>query len=406
MGAGYAVVDVETTGLFPGRHDRVAEVAVVLVDRDGSPTSEWSTLVNPNRDLGPQHVHGIQAADARQAPTFAEIAAELAKRLAGRVLVAHNLSFDVRFLVSEYRRLGAEVPIDYDNGLCTMRLSNTYLNCAGRSLAACCRSAGIEHGQAHAALFDARACAGLLARYIRLAARPEPWAHLLAAAGQWRWPVLPGGLGRTMRRSVPGAVAPSFLARLIDRLPRVPQPPRADDYLALLDRALVDRHLSVSEQDALLEVADGLGLSLGDTMELHRSYLVALAAVAWQDTVITDDERKDLITVADLLGLARNEVDIALEHARNGAAPAVDRFVLKRGDQVVFTGQLDRPRDQWERSAREHGLCVGASVTAGTRLLVAADPDSQSGKAGKARRYGIPIVTEEAFASLLDGLGA
>src|SRR5262245_8412556 len=179
MGAGYAVVDVETTGLFPGRHDRVAEVAVVLVDRDGRRTGEWSTLVNPNRDLGPQHVHGIQAADARQAPTFAEIAGELAKRLVGRVLVAHNLSFDVRFLVSEYRRLGADVPIDYDNGLCTMRLSNTYLNCAGRSLTACCQSAGIEHGQAHSALGDARACAGLLTRYIRLAARPEPWAHLL-----------------------------------------------------------------------------------------------------------------------------------------------------------------------------------------------------------------------------------
>jgi len=35
---------------------------------------------------------------------------------------------------------------------------------------------------------------------------------------------------------------------------------------------------------------------------------------------------------------------------------------------------------------------------------VAADPDSQSGKAAKARRYGIPIVTEEAFASLLNRL--
>ena len=54
----YAVVDVETTGLFPGAHHRVAEVAVVQVDDTGRVTGEWSTLVNPGRDLGSQHVHG------------------------------------------------------------------------------------------------------------------------------------------------------------------------------------------------------------------------------------------------------------------------------------------------------------------------------------------------------------
>lgn len=32
---GYAVVDVETTGLFPGGHDRIAEIAIVQVDSDG-----------------------------------------------------------------------------------------------------------------------------------------------------------------------------------------------------------------------------------------------------------------------------------------------------------------------------------------------------------------------------------
>ena len=33
--AGYAVVDLETTGLFPGGHDRIVEVGVVLVSPDG-----------------------------------------------------------------------------------------------------------------------------------------------------------------------------------------------------------------------------------------------------------------------------------------------------------------------------------------------------------------------------------
>jgi DNA polymerase-3 subunit epsilon len=44
---------------------------------------------------------------------------------------------------------------------------------------------------------------------------------------------------------------------------------------------------------------------------------------------------------------------------------------------------------------------VVGGLTKRTRLLVAADPDSQSGKAAKARSYGVPAVTEEAFARLL-----
>ncbi|GII59244.1 hypothetical protein Pth03_76330 [Planotetraspora thailandica] len=67
---GYAVIDVETTGLRPFWHDRVVEVGIVHLD----PAGEWTTLVDPERDLGPQHIYGITAADIRHAPTFGEIA--------------------------------------------------------------------------------------------------------------------------------------------------------------------------------------------------------------------------------------------------------------------------------------------------------------------------------------------
>ena len=120
MGNGYAVVDVETTGLSPG--DRVIEVAVVHLDGSGRRTDEWCTLVNPHRDPGV--AHGISAADVRRAPDFAGIAGELAARLSGRVLVAHDLPFALRFLTAEYARLGHELSTP---GLCTMDL-------AGRAL--------------------------------------------------------------------------------------------------------------------------------------------------------------------------------------------------------------------------------------------------------------------------------
>jgi hypothetical protein len=52
---GFAVIDLETTGLFPGGHDRIVELAVVHIDDQGLITGQWETLLNPGRDLGPQN---------------------------------------------------------------------------------------------------------------------------------------------------------------------------------------------------------------------------------------------------------------------------------------------------------------------------------------------------------------
>jgi len=93
---GFAVVDVESSGLYP-RTDRIVEVAMVHVSSDGQVTREFSTLINPGRDVGPTRIHGIRAADVLQAPSFAQAAATLWQLLAGRVIVGHNVPFDARF---------------------------------------------------------------------------------------------------------------------------------------------------------------------------------------------------------------------------------------------------------------------------------------------------------------------
>jgi len=67
---GYAVIDVETTGLRPSWNDRIIEIGIVHTDLAGRVTGQWSTLINPERDLGPQRVHGISSSDIRHAPTF------------------------------------------------------------------------------------------------------------------------------------------------------------------------------------------------------------------------------------------------------------------------------------------------------------------------------------------------
>ena len=77
---------------------------------------------------------------------------------------------------------------------------------------------------------------------------------------------------------------------------------------------------------------------------------------------------------------------------------------LSPGDLVVFTGEMCVPREVWESRALSAGLAVKGGVTKKTALVIAADPDSLSGKAEKARGYGIPVVSEDLFAGLLGEL--
>jgi len=163
-GRGFVVVDVETTGLDPDV-DRVVEVALIRTDARGRVLSQWSTRVNPGGPIGAGAVHGITAADLVGAPRFSEVVPEVTARLAGRAVVAHHARFDVGFLAAEFTRAGWMLPAL--PVLCTYEASVHYLPGLGRRrLGDCCAAAGVPLTDAHSALGDARATAGLLQVYL------------------------------------------------------------------------------------------------------------------------------------------------------------------------------------------------------------------------------------------------
>jgi DNA polymerase-3 subunit epsilon len=405
----YAVVDIETTGISPAHNHRIVEVAVVLTDDDGSLVHEWDTLVNPVRDVGATEVHGLAAADVYLAPTFDQIVPELVSLLKGRVLVAHNLSFDAGFLASEFARVGHVVGLERTSGLCTMRLASCYLPVGPRTLEACCNCIGYRIDSAHAALDDARAAAELLAYYMRQDDDFfENWADVIAAAQKITWPALPPvPVARVSRRSAAAAKQEHFLGRLASRTPRCEVHPQANSYLDVLDRVLLDRQISRHEADELVAVAESIGLSREDAITLHRLYLTSLAHSAQSDGVVTSDERSDLISVAALLGLPSESVDSVLGSAteQEDEVYEIGRFALKPGDTVVFTGEAPgMTRADLEYQARALRLRVTGSVSRNTTLVVAADPDSLSGKARKARSLGTPIVDYPTYLRLLESV--
>ncbi|MFE2869544.1 TerD family protein [Embleya sp. NPDC059259] len=149
----YAVVDVETTGLRSS--DRIVSVAVELLDRAGTVTDRWSTLVDPERDPGPVHIHGLTPERLAGAPTFDRIADDLAEYLDGRVLVAHNAPFDWGMLTSEYRRL--DTPWPMRRRLCTMALArHLELPIGDYKLATLAAHYRVRQLRAHDAVDDAR----------------------------------------------------------------------------------------------------------------------------------------------------------------------------------------------------------------------------------------------------------
>jgi DNA polymerase III subunit epsilon len=167
---GYAVVDVETTGL--GRDDRIVSAAVYQLDARGEVQDRWYSPVNPRRDPGPVWIHGLTSETLADAPLFEEIAGELAARLSGRVLVAHNAVFDWSMLAREYARAESAAPVE--QRLCTIRLAKELrLPLDNHKLESLAAHYGVVQQRAHHALDDAR----VLAEAFR------PSLHLAAASG-------------------------------------------------------------------------------------------------------------------------------------------------------------------------------------------------------------------------------
>lgn len=404
---GFAVVDVETTGLYPST-DRIVEVAVVHLDANAEITGQFCTLINPGRDVGPTQYHGITATDVHNAPTFAAAVESVWQLLAGRILVAHNVAFDARFLDAEFKRCGASLPPP--PVMCTMRLASYYLSgLPARNLPACCAAAGVTLSQHHSALCDAQAAAGLLSCY-RAAHReiPGSWMQALIQAAGIPW--LPQPCGSTgfapvtrQEQSLRRASNRPPLAELVVRLPRGSSGD-IDTYLGLLDRILEDRIVSTGEFLTLSGLAAELGLARNAAERAHREYLQHVSAAAWRDGHVTDAEQADLLQVARLLDVPDTEALKILDDTRHtsGHHARPPAQSLSPGDRVVFTGDMEMSRSDVEALATAAGLIVSTSVSARTALIVAADPYSQSGKAKSAHKLGVRMVTEQVFLYLLD----
>jgi len=118
----FVIVDVETTGASTPPC-RITEIGAFRV-REGGIIDEFETLVNPETPIPPfiSVLTGITDGMVRHAPRFDEVVDDWLRFAGNSVLVAHNASFDVRFLNHEIARVFKERRMGNAH-LCTVRLS-------------------------------------------------------------------------------------------------------------------------------------------------------------------------------------------------------------------------------------------------------------------------------------------
>lgn len=157
----YVVLDVETTGLSPKNGDRVIEIGAVAIENQVN-IAEFSSLIDVDKMIPwrVRQVHGITNEMLSGEPKADEVLPDFYEFIAGSILVAHNASFDIRFLRHEFALLGMSLN---NRSLCTLKMSrkqyphlpNYKLETVGRYLlgSSCMRM------QRHRALDDAKLAA-------------------------------------------------------------------------------------------------------------------------------------------------------------------------------------------------------------------------------------------------------
>jgi DNA polymerase III subunit epsilon len=183
--AGWAVIDVETSGFRPGQA-RVISLAVLGLDADGRVEQSVVSLLNPGVDPGPTHIHGLTAAMLEDQPQFADMVGDVVEVLRGRTLVAHNVAFDYAFLAAEAEIAGAELPVD--NVMCTVELARRLnLGIQNLRLETLAAHWGVTQERPHDAFDDAVVLTGVLAAALERARERDVWLPVHPVTRR-RWP--------------------------------------------------------------------------------------------------------------------------------------------------------------------------------------------------------------------------
>lgn len=155
------ILNTQTTGL--GKRDEVLSISIT--DYKGQPV--FYSLVKPiihDSWLSAEAINGISPATVANAPTFADIAQEVAGLLNGRYVTAWNVNFDITMLKQSavvHKLKGFEAWLGHPYLDCVMENYAQLNRRRAEKLAVVCQRYGVNTDAAHTAVGDCQMIAGL-----------------------------------------------------------------------------------------------------------------------------------------------------------------------------------------------------------------------------------------------------
>jgi len=149
------ILDFETTGLSPDNGDRAIEIGAVRI-KNGQITDRFQELMNPGRRINSfiENYTGITNNMLKTVSSCADVMTRFHQFIGDDNLVAHNASFDKRFLDAEFERLKLRYSGSFACSLLVAR--RIYQQAPDHKLGTLVRYKDIDaQGDFHRALFDA-----------------------------------------------------------------------------------------------------------------------------------------------------------------------------------------------------------------------------------------------------------
>ena len=167
------VWDTETTGFDPDAGDRIVEIGCVELFNHMPTGKTYHQYINPERDMPESafQVHGLSIDFLKDYPVFSAIAQEFLDFVGDAKLVAHNASFDMKFLNAELKWV-SKPQLPPSRSVDTLEIARRKFPGAQNSLDALCRRFGIvTERELHGALLDSEILAEV---YLELIGGRQP----------------------------------------------------------------------------------------------------------------------------------------------------------------------------------------------------------------------------------------
>ena len=177
------VLDTETTGLDPGKGDRLVEIGCIELFNSIPTGATFHQYLDPERDM-PQEafaVHGLSREFLMGKPKFIDIYDDFLTFLGDAKLVAHNAEFDMKFINAELRRVSVAA-IGVERVVDSLAIARRKHPGSPNSLDALCSRYGIDNSRRtkHGALMDAEILAEV---YLELCGGRQTAMELAIASG-------------------------------------------------------------------------------------------------------------------------------------------------------------------------------------------------------------------------------